>query len=36
MTISKPIEKAPTVKEDLLVASETAAEEVQRLRIANH
>ena len=29
MTISKPIEKAPTVKEDLLVASETAAEEAQ-------
>ena len=29
MTISKPIEKAPTVKEDLLMASETAAEEAQ-------
>ena len=29
MTISKPIEKAPTVKEDLLVVSETAAEEAQ-------
>ena len=29
MTISKPIEKAPTVKEDLLMASETAAEEAE-------
>ena len=29
MTISKPIEKAPTTKESLLVASETSQEEAQ-------